>query len=448
MTTETSDAAASVETAYNVAVGNSFEGKVADAADEDWVAVELVAGQSYDIRLQRADPDGIGDPVLSLYDSAGALVVTNDDIDTYALEVESMLEFVPETSGIYYVSASGYPDNTDEETGRYRLTVAVEADDNPDTPWELPVGGRFIGTLDTKFDEDWIRVELVAGRTYEIALAGAGPDTDTDTILRVYDAAGEQVAFHDDVDYAAGKVNSQLIFTPDTTGTYYIGAGAYRGNPTQDNSGRYQVTVYDTADVGLIVTGTEGVDAYESGLAGGPGGDVLDGQAGDDFLEGGPGGDTLNGGEGDDTALYLYSDAGVEINLYDGTAAGGHAEGDVLIGIEYLIGSAYDDTLVGDAGANALWGYLGDDVLDGQDGHDWLVGDAGADRLHGGAGSDWASYSVSDAGVMVNLYDGTASGGHAEGDLLFDIERLDGSVFDDVLTGDDREQPAGRRGRA
>jgi len=45
-------------------------------------------------------------------------------------------------------------------------------------------------------------------------------------------------------------------------------------------------------------------------------------------------------------------------------------------------------------------------------------------------------YVGSDAGVIVDLDAGTASGGHAQGDVLTDIERLFGSSHDDVLTGD------------
>lgn len=38
---------------------------------------------------------------------------------------------------------------------------------------------------------------------------------DTDTALRIYNPEGEQVGFHDDVDYAADKGNSKLSFSPE-----------------------------------------------------------------------------------------------------------------------------------------------------------------------------------------------------------------------------------------
>ena len=93
------------------------------------------------------------------------------------------------------------------------VSVFDEEDGNPETPLTVSVGDRFQGTLDDKFDEDWIRVDLIEGKTYDITLSGIGPDVDTDTVLRIYNSQGEQVGFHDDVDYAAGKVNSMLSFS-------------------------------------------------------------------------------------------------------------------------------------------------------------------------------------------------------------------------------------------
>ena len=125
------------------------------------------------------------------------------------------------------------------------------------------------------------------------------------------------------------------------------------------------------------------------------------------------------------------------MNLKEGTAAGGHAEGDVIVDVERVWGSRYRDILVGDDGDNLLDGIDGDDELQGNGGDDWLIGRTGADLLDGGEGSDTVSYWESDTGVTVNLEDGTGKGGHAEGDVIVNVERLQGSSHGDVLTGDD-----------
>ena len=53
------------------------------------------------------------------------------------------------------------------------------------------------------------------------------------------------------------------------------------------------------------------------------------------------------------------------VNLETGEAAGGHAEGDTLTGVENLTGSDHNDALTGDAGANTLQGGSGNDALEG-----------------------------------------------------------------------------------
>jgi hypothetical protein len=79
------------------------------------------------------------------------------------------------------------------------------------------------------------------------------------------------------------------------------------------------------------------------------GNDTLDGGIGDDFLLGGRGADALIGGAGIDTASYWNSSAAVRVDLRTGQGTGANAQGDTFDGIENVIGSRFDDVLVGDA---------------------------------------------------------------------------------------------------
>ena len=116
--------------------------------------------------------------------------------------------------------------------------------------------------------------------------------------------------------------------------------------------------------------------------------------------------------------------------------------------IENFIAGSGNDEIIGNAAANRLVGGNGDD---------WLQGNGGSDILEGGAGSDTASYSGSDAGVVVRLHSFLAQGGHAEDDTFIgrdtvdntevpDIEHLTGSSYDDILAGDLRDNTL--KGRA
>lgn len=170
---------------------------------------------------------------------------------------------------------------------------------------------------------------------------------------------------------------------------------------------------------------------------------VIDGLGGDDILIGGAGADTLNGNLGNDTANYSTSTGGIDINLEAALFSGGDAEGDTLQSIENIVGSNAIDTIFGDDQANQLSGNDGNDTLFGDDGSDHIRGGQGADFIDGGNGIDQADYSTSSAGVNISLLFNTAEEGDAAGDVLANIENLNGSRFFDTLEGDNQANRLG-----
>ena len=169
----------------------------------------------------------------------------------------------------------------------------------------ISAGDRFTGDLDGKRDEDWIRIQLDGGKTYNFTLKGDGSDDQaTDTILMLLDSKGGMIAKNDDVDAPNGDLTSELEVRIETSGTYYISASSYAGNPNLDASGNYVLTV---RQLGLTVdlTGTDKADklygtSRGESIFGGKGNDLLDGAGGDDDLDGGVGDDLLIGGPGAD----------------------------------------------------------------------------------------------------------------------------------------------------
>jgi Ca2+-binding RTX toxin-like protein len=150
--------------------------------------------------------------------------------------------------------------------------------------------------------------------------------------------------------------------------------------------------------------------------------DWLYGDGGNDTLKGGAGGDVLNGGSGIDTASYAGEASGVKAHLIDG-GYGGSAAGDSYISIENVIGTSYDDVLVGNDWGNTISGGGGHDDIYGYDGNDTVYGHVGNDDIDGGSGDD------------------TIYGGDGNDDLLgeADEDTLYGGIGNDILAGDEYE---------
>ena len=194
------------------------------------------------------------------------------------------------------------------------------------------------------------------------------------------------------------------------------------------------------------IIGSEGNDVIYANK----GDDAVFGGGGDDRIHGGLGNDTIDGGEGSDTyntSAFYYAGT---IDISDpsaGSHVAFHTDGsvystDTLINIENVRGSDRNDVITGSSAANRLDGYRGSDTINGGAGDDLLTGGHGSDTLDGGEGIDTANYKGSTSGVTVNLASNTqsgsiATGGHAQGDRLDNIENLVGSEHADTLTGDD-----------
>ena len=166
-----------------------------------------------------------------------------------------------------------------------------------------------------------------------------------------------------------------------------------------------------------LVTG-EGTDTLVDieGIVGSPFADRLTGDAQANWFIGMGGIDTIDGGDGADVIDYAFASGPIVIDLAARTVTGPDGA-DVFTGIEGAAGTAYDDQILGDDGANRLRPRGGDDLVDGR------------------GGFDTVDYSTGvSGGVTVDLGAGTATGGGGN-DTLTSIEAVIGSGFADTLYG-------------
>lgn len=197
---------------------------------------------------------------------------------------------------------------------------------------------------------------------------------------------------------SGGVTNSEIRYTAPAAGQSYTG----------------------TAGNDLLV-GASGNDTIQ-GLAGndtldGAGGDdVLSGGDGDDWFTGSAGSDTIDGGSGGyDRANYQQLSGSINVDMNTGRVVKSGLGTDTLTNIERVIGTQFDDSLLGSSANDDFSGEMGNDTLDG------------------GGGFDFVWFGRAPGPLTVDLEAGTATG---EGtDVLRSIENVVGGEYADVLRG-------------
>ena len=273
-----------------VALGGSATGKVEVEEDVDWFKVTVEAGQTYQIDLEGSSTGQgeVSDPILlGIYDRHGNQIPLYWDSNS-GVGANARLYFQPEANGRYYISAtSGIISGFVESTGTYRLSVSdvtdTEIPASTATAASVAVGGAATGRVEASGDQNWFRVELVAGTTYLIEQRGVigflddpwiipdgttlcsscGWDEDwrgedlpdhgtlvTPLIRGIRDVDGNLIAGTAQTDlltlwlhHSSGNESKpyyvgRVEFTPEETDTYYIVAGAHTGY-----TGTYEVSV-------------------------------------------------------------------------------------------------------------------------------------------------------------------------------------------------------------
>ena len=276
--------------------------------------------------------------------------------------------------------------------------------------------------------------------TLDLAFGGLGSNIlHGGAVDRAIGRWGSEDLALDTLDFLDGQFSKSLVLNAPISDIFYANVNGDSGNNTLDGT---------TGDD--VINGFAGDDTITTFA----GNDIVDAGDGDDTViidENGQG--TLDGGTGDDTitmntntyfnAFYTETTGAITIYTNAGAYTAVNFETFELINSSNAtvfvlkVGGAGNDVLLGGTADAQLHGGAGDDTLDASlSTGAQLFGGAGADTMIGGTGAyDQVVYESSDAGVTVYL-DGTAGvGGHAQGDVISNVESISGSQFADSLFG-------------
>ena len=466
--TEGADAAASTATAYTINVGDQFLGNLSAAGDQDFVRVQLQAGQQYTINLAGDGSAGeLADPYLRLRDAAGNILAFNDDGGT---GFDSRITFTATSTGTYYLDAGSY---NNLKAGKYVLDIqaganagtAITFDDDQNGAFSSSTtsGGNIISSH-VNVSASWLSnygssVGSYTFQTYiheighALGLGHAGNYNGSASYSA--DASYANDSWQMSVmSYFSQSANTSIdasyayVITPmlaDIVAAQNLYGGATNtrtGNTTygeHSNAGGYlddflnisnavTLTLYDDGGIDTLDLGSrtmaQRIDLNPEAIS------DINGKTGNlaiargTIIENaisGSGNDTITG---NDAANRIESGAGND-RIY------GNDGNDTMLGgsgFDHLFGGNGNDTLYGDNQADNLWGGGGNDLLRGGNGNDRIFGEAGNDVLQGGAGGD-ALFGQNGNDVL----NGSSGNDRLFGGAGFD--RLEGGAGNDVLQG-------------
>ncbi len=231
-------------------------GNLESAGDHDWFSFTASAGTQ--VTLQTA-LGSLGDTVMRLYAGDGLTQLAFND-DYPGIGLASHIDYTIPTWGLYYVSVEDYGNN---DPGTYSLSL-THLDDHGDsfldaTP--ISTNTTTSGNLGVGGDVDMFSFYGIANSTVTLE---TGLGTLPDSILRLYDPGGTEIASNDD--YPGLGLASHIDIVIPANGTYFARVEDY-GTP---DPGTFSLTltastvvngdfdnngVYDCADIDALVAG-------------------------------------------------------------------------------------------------------------------------------------------------------------------------------------------------
>ena len=203
-----------------------FRGNISHSDDVDWIRVMLKEDMVFTITVKGKTSDS--DRTLTRPYIIGLYRGDNDYINGTGGSLggsnphRSELIYSADANANYYVAIR----SLGGETGTYDLRVLWVPDDihpdNTNTQGTITVGGSHRGSIHFRGDEDWFRVDLTGGTTYQVKLTNRSL-----AIRQFYPKLTLRNSAGRTIKTGTGKSSLvSLSYTPASTGTYFIVASA------------------------------------------------------------------------------------------------------------------------------------------------------------------------------------------------------------------------------
>jgi hypothetical protein len=264
-----------VTNASKVGIEFTKDGNISFGMDVDLFKFTAKKGDRIGFDIDRPSGSQL-DSVLRLFNASGREIAYSDD-DAGDGEAESLESFIGHqfvNAGTYYIGVSGAGNDAysvisgfgdvNGATGKY--TLKARRLPPPDTndqisEAERAVLGEFItGRISDRKDVDFFAVTVEEGQTIVFDVELLDADGPVDSLLRLFDAEGNELAVSDD-DYAPDDEDnffgeSFIEYTFEAAGTYFIAVSG-SGNNAYDaltglgdkngQTGRYGLRIGDAS---------------------------------------------------------------------------------------------------------------------------------------------------------------------------------------------------------
>ena len=212
--------------ATSIPSGSTTAGRIDSGNDVDYFAIEIPGTTTL-----TAFTTGSLNTIGKIFNSNGIELAEHDNIHPF-VNKNFRIGYDVVAAGTYYIEVSSHR----ADMGEYTLMVELVDDDHGDRRADAtPVtdGSSTAGRIDSSSDVDYFAIEVTG--TTRLAASTTGS---LDTVGRIFNSDGREVAYHDNIDFYNGYKNFLVTHDIVKTGTYYIEVSGYH-----DDIGEYTLVV-------------------------------------------------------------------------------------------------------------------------------------------------------------------------------------------------------------